>query len=100
MTEMLTRDRCGQTQRKLRVKAKRAEMDALHTWIRLDASYKQYAYSQPMDIKSAVSFDSQAFMDQIRSTATINETEGYVTNLNSLFIQQTMDDYRTRVDTY
>ncbi len=70
------------------------------TWIRLDASYKQYAYSQPMDIKSAVSFDSQAFIDQIRSTATINETEGYVTNLNSLFIQQTMDDYRTRVDSY
>ncbi len=70
------------------------------TWIRLDASYKQYAYSQPMDIKSAVSFDSQAFIDQIRSTATINETEGYVTNLNALFIQQTMDDYRTRVDNY
>ena len=70
------------------------------TWIRLDASYKQYGYSQPMDIKSAVSFDSQAFIDQIRSTATINETEGYVTNLNSLFIQQTMDDYRTRVDNY
>ena len=70
------------------------------TWIRLDASYKQYSYTQPMDIKSAVSFDSQAFIDQIRSTATINETEGYVTNLNSLFIQQTTDDYMTRVDNY
>jgi transglutaminase-like putative cysteine protease len=41
-------------------------------WIPLDASFKQYNYTQGIDIKSAVPFDAQSFVDQITSTATIN----------------------------
>jgi hypothetical protein len=70
------------------------------TWIPLDASFKQYNYTQGIDIKSAVPFDAQSFIDQLKSTATVNETEGYVTNVNSLFIQQTMQDYQTQVQNY
>jgi transglutaminase-like putative cysteine protease len=70
------------------------------TWIPLDASFKQYNYTQGLDLQSAVPFDAQTFVDQITSTATINETEGYVTNVNSLFIQQTMTDYQTQVENY
>ena len=69
-------------------------------WIPLDASYKQYSYTQPLDLKSAVPFDAQSFINQIQSTATINETAGYVTNVNSAFIQQTMQDYQTQVQNY
>jgi len=67
------------------------------TWIPLDASFKQYNYTQGIDTKSAVPFDAQSFIDQITSTATINETEGYLTNVNSTYIQQTMTDYQTHV---
>jgi hypothetical protein len=70
------------------------------TLIRLDASFKQYNYTQGIDIKSAVPFDAQSFIDQIKATATINDTEGYVTNVNSLLIQQTMQDYQTQVQNY
>ena len=70
------------------------------TWIPLDASYKQYAYSDGIDIKAAVPFDGQAFANQLQSTATINETEGYVTNVDSLFVQQTMQSYQTQVQNY
>jgi hypothetical protein len=70
------------------------------TWVPLDASFKQYAYTQGIDIQSAVPFNAQSFVDQITSTATINETEGYVTNVNSLFIQQTTQDYQTQVQNY
>lgn len=70
------------------------------TWIPLDASFKQYNYTQGIDIKSAVPFDAQSFIDQIKSTATINETEGYVTNVNSTFINQTTTDYQTQVQNY
>ncbi|MFZ3136224.1 MAG: transglutaminase-like domain-containing protein [Thermodesulfovibrionales bacterium] len=70
------------------------------TWIPLDASFKQYSYSQGIDIKSAVPFDAQSFIDQIKNTATINETEGYVTNVNSLYIQQQMQGYQTQVQNY
>ncbi len=69
-------------------------------WIPLDASYKQYSYTQGLDIKSAVPFDAQSFINQIQSTATIDQTAGYVTNVNSDFIQQTMQDYQTQVQNY
>lgn len=70
------------------------------TWISLDPSYKQYAYTQGIDIKSAVPFDAQAFLTQIQATATINETQGYATGIDSLLTQQTMQDYQTRVQSY
>lgn len=70
------------------------------TWIRLDASFKQYNYTQGIDIQSAVPFNAQSFIEQIQSTATINEQEGYATNVNSSYIQQTMTDYQTQVDNY
>ena len=70
------------------------------TWIPLDASYKQYTCTQGIDIKTAVPFDTQSFTDQIKSTTTINEAEGYITNMNSIFIQQTMQNYQTSVQNY
>ena len=70
------------------------------TWIPLDGSYKQYNYTQGIDIASAVPFDAQTFVNQIQSTATINQTDGSVTNVNSSLIQQTMQDYQTQVQNY
>ncbi len=70
------------------------------TWIRLDASFKQYNYTEGMDIKTAVPFDAESFIEQITATATINEEEGYVTGVDSLFISQTMEDYQTQVENY
>jgi hypothetical protein len=70
------------------------------TWIRLDASFKQYNYTQGIDIQTAVPFDTQSFINQIQSSSTINETEGYVTGVNSTFISQTMTDYQTQVQNY
>ncbi|HDY88880.1 MAG TPA: transglutaminase domain-containing protein [bacterium] len=70
------------------------------TWIHLDASFKQYNYTQGIDIQSAVPFDAQTFIDQIQATATINEEEGYVTDVDSLLINNTMTDYQTQVENY
>ncbi|MDH4164546.1 MAG: hypothetical protein OEW15_17930 [Nitrospirota bacterium] len=70
------------------------------TWISLDPSFKQYNYTQGIDIKSAVPFDAQTFADQLVATATTNTVEGYVTNVNSALVQQTMQDYQTQVQNY
>lgn len=70
------------------------------TWISLDPSYKQYTFTEGIDIKSAVPFDAQGFVDQIKATATIDETAGYATGVNSLLVQQTMQDYQARVQSY
>jgi hypothetical protein len=70
------------------------------TWIKLDPSFKQYSFTNGIDIKAAVPFDAQGFLDQLKSSATINETAGYVTGINSLLTQQTMQDYQVRVQSY
>ncbi len=70
------------------------------TWVRLDPSFKQYSFTNGIDIKAAVPFDAQGFLTQLQSTATINETAGYVTGVNSLLTQQTMQDYQARVQSY
>jgi hypothetical protein len=70
------------------------------TWIPLDASFKQYAYTDGIDIAAAVPFDGQTFIDQLTATATINEAEGSVTGVDSLLVQQTMTDYQSRVEDY
>ncbi|MCG6535768.1 MAG: transglutaminase, partial [Syntrophales bacterium LBB04] len=70
------------------------------SWIPLDASFKQYNYTQGIDIKSAVPFDAQAFINQIKSTATIDTANSSVTNINSTYIQQQMQNYQTQVKNY
>jgi hypothetical protein len=70
------------------------------TWIPLDASFKQHTYTPGMDIKAAVPFDAQSSIEQIKASATINETEGYVTNVSSTLTQQVMQDYQTRIQNY
>lgn len=70
------------------------------TWISLDPSYKQYKYTSGIDIKTAVPFDAQTFVNQTKSTAIINETASYATGINSLLTQQTLQDYQSRVQTY
>ncbi len=75
--------------------------DKYPMWTPLDGTIpKYYKYTPGIDIKTAVPFDGQVFIDQIKSSATINETTGYVTNVNSSLVQQTMQDYQTRVQNY
>ncbi len=69
-------------------------------WVPLDASFKQYNYTQGIDIESAVPFDAQTFVEQIIASATINEVEGYITGVDSSFIEQTIDDYKIQVENY
>ncbi len=70
------------------------------TWIHLDPSFKQYTYTEGMDLQSAVPFDAEGFFEQIQSTATINEAESYVTNIDSSYIQTTLTNYQTQVQDY
>jgi len=70
------------------------------TWIALDASYKQYTNTEGVDFQSAVPFDAQNLTDQIKATATINEQESYVTNVNSTVIENALNDYNSLLETY
>ncbi len=68
-----------------------------NTWVPLDASFKQYEFISGMNLKSTVPFDGLSFVTQIRNQATINETDGWVQNINQPLSQQTLFEYQTRV---
>jgi len=70
------------------------------TWVPLDASFKQYQFTQGMDIKTNVLFDANSFITQIQQGATVNEAEGWVQNVNQTVIQQTLTNYQSQVTNY
>jgi hypothetical protein len=72
----------------------------LNAWVPLDASYKQYSYTQGMDLKTAVPLDAQALLNAAQQGATVNAAQGWVQNLNQTAIQNQLSAYQTRLKTY
>ena len=70
------------------------------TWVSLDAAFKQYQYTDGMDVKAAVPLDVQHLQDQIQTGATMNDSEGWVQNLNSTLLKTALTDYQSRIQTY
>ncbi len=70
------------------------------TWIPLEPSFKQYEYTAGLDTKSSVPFNAESFVNQLKAGATINETEGYATNMDPLVVKQAMVDYELRMKDY
>jgi hypothetical protein len=69
------------------------------SWIPMDASYKQYTYTQGMDLKTAVPIDAPALMTQAQTGATVDPS-GWVQNVNGAAIQTALTNYQTQVQTY
>jgi hypothetical protein len=70
------------------------------TWVPLDPSFKQYLFTQGMNISQGVPFDAQGFMDAAQQGASVNQNEGWVQNLNQANIQSSFKAYQTQVGTY
>lgn len=70
------------------------------TWVPMDASFKQYVFTQGMDIKNNVPFDSQTLLSQLQQGATVDQTSGYVQNLNVTNLQGEMTAYQAQVKSY
>jgi transglutaminase-like putative cysteine protease len=70
------------------------------TWVPLDGSFKQYTYTDGMNLQTAVPLDAQTLVDQVKTGATLNETEGWVQNLNNTVLQTALTDYQNRIKTY
>jgi hypothetical protein len=69
-------------------------------WVPMDASFKQYTYTNGLDIKANVPFNAQTLIDQSKVGATINESEGWVQNLNQANIQSQLTAYQNQVKAY
>lgn len=66
-------------------------------WVAMDPSYKQYAYSDGMDLKAGVPFDADGFLTAAQDGATVNEQEGWVQNLNQANIQTRLAQYQQQL---
>jgi transglutaminase-like putative cysteine protease len=70
------------------------------TWVNLDPSFKQYVYADGVNFTKVIPFDANAFVDQLVSTATVNQTGSYVTGVNDSLISSATDAYGTQVRSY
>lgn len=70
------------------------------SWVPLDASFKQYEYTDGIDIQSQVPFDAQGFNDTITNSATIDEAAGSVQNIDQQYIQDQISQYQQQVEDY
>lgn len=68
----------------------------LNAWVPLDASFKQYEYTKPLDFKSAVPLDPAALLSAVGQGSTSNTTEGWVRNHNQLELEKQRADYEER----
>ncbi len=70
------------------------------TWVSMDASFKQYEFTEGMDLQNEVAFDAEGFVNHIRNTSIQNEDEGWVQNVDHTFIQNQLQSYQTQIETY
>tara|TARA_R110001599_G_scaffold233082_1_gene432253 strand:- start:546 stop:3497 length:2952 start_codon:yes stop_codon:yes gene_type:complete len=69
-------------------------------WLPLDPSFKQYTYTEGMDLESAVSFDAQGLLTQLQNSSTSNETEGWVQGVDANLINTELANYQTQLESY
>jgi hypothetical protein len=70
------------------------------TWIRLDASFKQYEYIDRLDVNTAVPTDYEALFAEVSSLSTINTEIPSITGLPTETIQNQITDFKNRLDEY
>jgi hypothetical protein len=70
------------------------------TWVPLDASFKQYEFTEGQDIASNVHFDAEGLVDSTQANATLNETEGWIQGVNQADVQATIKDYQLQIQDY
>lgn len=66
----------------------------------MDASFKQYTYSDGMDLQQAVPLDAAALISAAGQGAQVNEAEGWVQHLNTAALQGQLSAYQQRLKTY
>lgn len=82
------------------VPSRAAKHVAGDSWVPLDASYKQYDYTSGYDLATQVPFDAQALLNDLQASATVNEAEGWVQNIDQALIEQRFEQYRAQVESY
>ena len=69
-------------------------------WVGLDPSFKEHTFTEGLDIENEVPLDAEAFLSNLQASATVNEAEGWVQGLDALAVQNELEDYQARVQSF
>ena len=67
------------------------------SWVPLDASFKQYAFTDPIDLQSQVPFDANAFAQTIVDNAIVDDAAGTVQNIDKTLVDSQLLAYQQQV---
>ncbi|EGA70885.1 hypothetical protein VISI1226_16638 [Vibrio sinaloensis DSM 21326] len=70
------------------------------SWIPMDASFKQYVFTQGMNITEQVPFDVEALESSIRQSTTFDNQQGWVGNLPAEELNILLSQYETQLTEY
>jgi transglutaminase-like putative cysteine protease len=70
------------------------------SWIPMDASFKQYDFTEGMNLKDLVPFDAEALANTIQTKSIVNEEEGWVQNVPQADIEAQLENFQAQLKTY
>ena len=72
----------------------------LDSWVPMDASFKQYEFSEGYSLAEQVPFDAQALLDEIEDNATLDEEQGWVQNVSQQVVEEELTHFRLQLEAY
>jgi len=70
------------------------------SWVELDASFKQYEYLMGLDVEKISNFDGNALTNNYAGSGVVNETEGWVSGLDSSILQTAQKQVFNSISNY
>lgn len=70
------------------------------SWVPMDASFKQYEFTEGINLQDEVPLDAEALIDDIAATADINEAEGSIAGIEQAALEQALQSYQDQVEEY
>jgi transglutaminase-like putative cysteine protease len=77
-----------------------ARSEAADTWVSLDASYKQYEYSDGLDVIAIAGIDAQQLVQSFRGSGNGNEAEGWVSGFDSAILENAQRQAQGQLEQY
>ena len=69
-------------------------------WVAMDASFKQYDFTQGMDLQKNVAFDGETFVNDILNDAQYDENGSWISGLPEDKIKAKFEEYKQQVEEY
>lgn len=70
------------------------------SWIPMDASFKQYEFTEGMNLKDEVPLDIHALANTVQANSVVNASEGWVQNVPQDVVNQELENFQLQLRSY